>query len=102
MIATVGSYVSGIPGASWPVAVRGCRLRCHIAHFFTSVPAGAPIILGMVAYFAGVTQAPITAFVIVMEMTDNHEMLLPLMAAAFIAKLLAPGLPDPLFHHDGK
>jgi H+/Cl- antiporter ClcA len=32
-----------------------------------------------------VVQTPITAFVIVMEMTDNHTMLLPLMATAFIA-----------------
>ena len=39
----------------------------------------------MVAYFTGVVQTPITAFVIVMEMTDNHTMLLPLMATAFIA-----------------
>jgi H+/Cl- antiporter ClcA len=39
----------------------------------------------MVAYFAGVVQTPITAFVIVMEMTDNHAMVLPLMATAFIA-----------------
>ena len=35
-------------------------------------PAGAVILLGMVAYFSGVVQAPITASVIVMEMTDNQ------------------------------
>ena len=40
----------------------------------------------MVAYFAGVVQAPITAFVIVAEMTDNHGMLVPLMLAALIAR----------------
>jgi len=63
------------------------------------VPVGATIILGMVAYFAGVTQAPITAFVIVMEMTDNHEMLLPLMAAALIAKFCSRLIcPTPIFH----
>jgi H+/Cl- antiporter ClcA len=39
----------------------------------------------MVAYFAGVVQAPITAFVIVTEMTDNHAMVVPLMATALIA-----------------
>ena len=39
----------------------------------------------MVSYFAGVVQAPITAFVIVSEMTDNHAMMMPLMAAAVIA-----------------
>jgi H+/Cl- antiporter ClcA len=39
----------------------------------------------MVSYFAGVVQAPITAFVIVTEMTNNHAMVVPLMAAAMIA-----------------
>jgi H+/Cl- antiporter ClcA len=43
------------------------------------------MLLGMVSYFAGVVQAPITAFVIVTEMTDNHAMVVPLMAAALIA-----------------
>ena len=36
-------------------------------------------------YFAGVVQAPITAFVIVIEMTDNHQLALPLMATALVA-----------------
>ena len=39
----------------------------------------------MVSYFAGVVQAPITAFVIVTEMTENHNMVLPLMVASLIA-----------------
>jgi len=30
-------------------------------------------------------QAPITAFVIVMEMTDQHALILPLMVTAYIA-----------------
>ena len=36
---------------------------------------GAVVLLGMVSYFTGVVQAPITAFVIVEEMTGNHDML---------------------------
>jgi H+/Cl- antiporter ClcA len=32
-----------------------------------------------------VVQTPLTGFIIVMEMTDNHSLLLPLMATAFIA-----------------
>ena len=39
----------------------------------------------MVSYFTGVVQAPITAVVIVAEMTDDHAMVLPLMVAAMIA-----------------
>ena len=53
--------------------------------FFSSYPAGALVLFGMVGYFAGVVQAPITAFVIVLEMTDKHELILPMMVTAFIA-----------------
>jgi chloride channel protein, CIC family len=100
MTATVVSYISGIPGGIMaPTLSAGAGFGANIAHFFTSVPAGATIILGMVAYFSGVTQAPITAFVIVMEMIDNHEMVLPLMAAAFIAKACSRLVcPTPIFH----
>ncbi len=100
MMATAVSYVSGIPGGVMaPTLSAGAGFGANLAHLFTSVPAGATIILGMVAYFAGVTQAPITAFVIIMEMTDNHEMLLPLMSAAFIANFCSKLIcPAPLFH----
>ena len=100
MTATALSYVSGIPGGIMaPTLSAGAGLGSNIAPYFTSVPVGATIILGMVAYFAGVTQAPITAFVIVMEMIDSHEMVLPLMAAAFIAKACSRLVcPTPIFH----
>ena len=100
MVATIVTYISGMPGGIMaPSLSAGAGFGANIAHFFTSVPPGAAIILGMVAYFAGVTQAPITAFVIVMEMIDNHEMVLPLMAAALIAKLCSRLIcPTPLFH----
>jgi H+/Cl- antiporter ClcA len=87
MLATMVSYVSGIPGGIMaPSLSAGAGFGANIAHFMPSVPEGAAITLGMVAYFSGATQVPITAFVIVMEMTDNHEMILPLMAASFIAR----------------
>jgi len=100
MLASLVSYVSGIPGGIMaPTLSAGAGLGANLAQYITSVPAGATIILGMVAYFAGVTQAPITAFVIVIEMTENHEMILPLMAAAFIAKICSRLVcPTPLFH----
>jgi H+/Cl- antiporter ClcA len=60
----------------------------------------APIILlGMVSYFAGVVQAPITAFVIVTEMTDNHAMVIPLMAAALIGYAASKVVcPEGIYH----
>ncbi len=100
MAATVVSYISGIPGGIMaPTLSAGAGLGANIAHIFTSMPASAVIILGMVAYFAGVTQAPITAFVIVMEMVDNHEMILPLMATSLIAHACSRLVcPAPLYY----
>ncbi|HFD79654.1 MAG TPA: chloride channel protein [Gammaproteobacteria bacterium] len=86
MLATLFSYLSGIPGGIFaPSLATGAGVGAEIAHWMPAIPAGAIVILGMVGYFTGVVQTPITAFVIVMEMTDNHELLLPLMATAVIA-----------------
>jgi H+/Cl- antiporter ClcA len=86
MLATVASYFSGIPGGIFaPSLATGAGLGSVVAGLFSGPTVQAIVILTMVAYFTGVVQTPITAFVIVMEMTDNHTMLLPLMATAFIA-----------------
>jgi H+/Cl- antiporter ClcA len=85
-IATAFSTISGIPGGIFaPSLAVGAGLGANIAHFFPTAPIEPIILLGMVSYFAGVVQAPITAFVIVTEMTDNHAMVIPLMAASLIA-----------------
>lgn len=87
MLATVASYLSGIPGGIFaPSLAVGAGLGADLAMLFQSLPMQALVMLGMVSYFTGVVQTPITAFVIVMEMTDSSSMLLPLMAAALIAK----------------
>ncbi len=39
----------------------------------------------MVGYFSAVAQAPLTATVIVMEMTDDQGLTVPLLASAFLA-----------------
>jgi H+/Cl- antiporter ClcA len=86
LLATVVSYASGIPGGIFaPSLAIGAGLGRTVAHLLPAAPAGAVVLLGMVAYFSGVVQAPITAAVIVMEMTDNQDMTVPLMAASFLA-----------------
>lgn len=86
LFATLISYVSGIPGGVFaPSLAIGAGLGQNIATLTPYAPIGAVVVLGMVAYFAGVVQAPVTAFVIVMEMTDNHDMIVPLMAASLLA-----------------
>jgi H+/Cl- antiporter ClcA len=73
MLATTISYISGIPGGIFaPSLAIGAGFGSNLAALLPGVQSGAVVILGMVAYFSGVVQAPITAFVIVMEMTDNQ------------------------------
>jgi len=86
LVATLVSYVTGIPGGIFaPSLAIGAGLGANLSALTPYAPAAAVALLGMVGYLAGVVQAPITAFVIVMEMTDNHDMVLPLMATALLA-----------------
>lgn len=85
-LATTFAAIGGIPGGIFsPSLAVGAGLGANIAALFHDTALSALMLLGMVSYFAGVVQAPITAFVIVTEMTDNHAMVVPLMAAALIA-----------------
>jgi H+/Cl- antiporter ClcA len=85
-LATTFAAISGIPGGIFsPSLAVGAGLGANVAALFHDAPMAPIMLLGMVAYFAGVVQAPITAFVIVTEMTDNHAMVVPLMAASLIA-----------------
>jgi H+/Cl- antiporter ClcA len=85
-VATVVSYVSGIPGGIFaPSLSVGAGLGQALSHLMPLAPSGAVVLLGMVAYFSGVVQAPITAAVIVMEMTDNQGMTVALLATSFLA-----------------
>jgi H+/Cl- antiporter ClcA len=85
-LATTFAAIGGIPGGIFsPSLAVGAGIGANIAALFHDTALSALMLLGMVSYFAGVVQAPITAFVIVTEMTDNHAMVVPLMTAALIA-----------------
>ncbi len=84
-LATVASTCSGIPGGLFaPSLSIGAGLGEIIAAALHVHAPGAIILLGMTAYFAGVVQAPITAAVIIGEMTNANAMRLPLLLAALI------------------
>ena len=94
-LATVISYWSGIPGGIFaPSLAIGAGLGSEMAGWFPGTDVSTVALLGMAAYFTGVVQTPLTAVIIIMEMTNNQNILLPLMAVAFIAdgvsKLVSP------------
>lgn len=90
LAATALSAISGIPGGIFsPSLAIGAAIGADISLLFTQVTPGPIVLLGMVAYFTGVVRAPITGFVIVSEMSDNHGILVALMATALIADACA-------------
>ena len=85
-LVTLASALSGVPGGIFaPSLSVGAGLGDIIAPLFPSEPLGAVAILGMVGYFVGVVRSPLTAVLIVSEMTDSRAMILPLVATAIIA-----------------
>jgi H+/Cl- antiporter ClcA len=98
--ATLASYLSGIPGGIFaPSLATGAGVGANLGHWLPVAPVSVMVILGMVGYFSGVVQSPITAFIIVMEMTNDQDMLLALIATSFIAygasRLVCP---QPIYH----
>jgi H+/Cl- antiporter ClcA len=84
-LATIASYLSGIPGGIFaPSLAVGASLGSWLSLLFAHTPARAIVLLGMAGYFSGVVQAPITAFVIVLEMTANQQMTIPIMTTALL------------------
>lgn len=85
-VSTVLSSISGIPGGIFaPSLAIGAGMGAIFHTLFPGIPVGALVLIGMAAYLAGVVQTPITSFVIVSEMTQDHAMVIPLMVTALIA-----------------
>lgn len=99
LLANVVSYWAGIPGGIFsPALAVGAGLGQNIAHFLPDVPVAAVVLLGMSAYLAGVTGAPLTSAVIAMELTANQSMVIPVMAACLLARAVSSLLsPTPVY-----
>ncbi|HET7333308.1 chloride channel protein [Dyella sp.] len=90
LLANVVSYWAGIPGGIFsPALAVGAGLGHNIAYFLPNAPETAVVLLGMSAYLSGVTGAPLTSAVIAMELTNNQDMVIPIMAACLLARAAA-------------
>ena len=74
------------------VALHGCRARICVRRRRSrggcpsfAGPAGAYGIVGMAAVFAAAARAPVTAIVIVFELTNDYRIILPLMLTVVVA-----------------
>jgi CIC family chloride channel protein len=93
---TIGGRLSG--GIFAPSLFMGAMLGTaygEIVHrFFPTItdPAGAYAIVGMAAMFAAVSHAPLTAMLIVFELTNDYALILPLMLATVVSTFLSEWL----------
>jgi CIC family chloride channel protein len=60
---------------------------------------GSYALVAMGAMVAATTRAPITAIIIIFEMTNNYTIILPLMIACILATLLAGRIVRPSIYH---
>lgn len=98
LVATWLTAWTGVPaGIFAPSLAIGAAWGADVAAWTGTTQASALIALGMAGFLAAATQAPLTAFIIVMEMVDGHAMVLSLMACALIASGVARLLSPPLY-----
>jgi H+/Cl- antiporter ClcA len=98
-VATWLAVWSGVPGGIFaPSLAIGAGIGNDMALLAGVHEGSAPLIaVGMAAFLAAVTQAPLTAFIIVMEMVDGHAMVLSLMTGALGASLISRWISVPLY-----
>jgi CIC family chloride channel protein len=106
LVATIVSYSSGNAGGIFAPSLymgamaggaMGILVR-HIAPFPTSDP-GAFALVGMGTLFAGIIRAPMTSVFMIFELTQDYQILVPLMIANMISYGIARRLrPVPVYH----
>jgi H+/Cl- antiporter ClcA len=89
---------SGVPaGIFAPSLAIGAALGNDLAALLNYPNAPTLIALGMAGFLAAVTQAPLTSFIIVMEMITGQQLVLSLMASALIASGISRMISQPLY-----
>jgi chloride channel protein, CIC family len=95
-------YAARTPGGLFaPLLVLGALIGfalgslCQLALPSLAIEPQAFAVVGMAAFFTGVVRRPVTAIVLVIEMTAAFTTLLPMLVACFAAMLTASLLGNP-------
>jgi CIC family chloride channel protein len=105
IVATLLSFVSGTPGGMFaPTLFIGAMLGAAVGgaeHVLLPHLSGSPgtyALVGMGVLFAGFLRAPMTSVFMVLEVSGNYSIILPVMVANTFAYLISRGLqPVPIF-----
>ena len=106
LVATIVSYSSGNAGGIFaPSLYLGAMAGGTVGvlmHRFAPFPTGDPggyALVGMGTLFAGIIRAPMTSVFMIFELTQDYQVLVPLMIANMISFLISKRYqPVPLYH----
>ncbi len=102
-VVPVITYICGCAGGIYaPALAAGGTMGYLFAQVTGIVYTNTAALLGMIAFLTGVTRAPFTAFVLVLEMTDRHSAIFPMMTAALFASSFARIVDKHSFYHHMK
>jgi H+/Cl- antiporter ClcA len=88
----VFSFTTGAAGGVFaPALAAGASVGSLVAGWFneSDVNTNMLILAGMVGFLTGVTRSPFTSVILVLEMTDRHNVIFHLILAGMVASLIA-------------
>ncbi|VXB26819.1 MULTISPECIES: chloride channel protein [Chryseobacterium] len=92
MLGPALSFTSGGAGGIFaPALTAGASIGSVISGIIHLTPneTNVVILAGMVAFLTGITRAPFTSAIIVLEMTDRHSLIFHLMLAGMVSSLFS-------------
>lgn len=97
--ATCVAYLSGAAGGIFsPSLAVGACIGSKLAFLFGNSQINFFAMLGMIGFLTGVTHTPFTSFILVMEMSDRHSAIFPMMVVALIANSTAKSISAHSFY----
>jgi H+/Cl- antiporter ClcA len=99
VIGTSIAYLSGAAGGIFsPSLTIGACIGSKVAYIFGSEHVNLLAMLGMIGFLTGVTHTPFTSFILVIEMSDRHSAVFPMMVAAVVAYSAAKSIDKLSFY----
>lgn len=83
--------IGGAGGIFAPALSAGASIGSVMSGWFLLSPGNTNLLIlcGMVGFLTGVTRTPFTSAILVLEMTDRHNVIFHLMLAGMIASIIA-------------
>lgn len=94
-LATSVSHLSGVAGGFLaPSLALGAAIGSKFSELTNYSQHNLLVLCGMSAFLSAITRAPFTAWVIVMEMTNKHSAIFPLMVSSLISYMIVRRIVD--------